>query len=782
MNDTGLTGRARDLTLGARFALSGGREGWLRTVLTAIGVGLGVALLLLATALPHMLSSRETRSLAREGAWGSSSKLPHAADDTLLIEGADTEYHGLSIRGRLLRADGIKAPAPPGVRHLPGPGEMVVSPALAKLLASDDGRLLRDRLDYRSVGTIGAQGLVGPSELTYYAGSDRLSTAGGAERADRYGITDGSPPMDTVLIVLIIMTCVVLLVPVTVFVATAVRFGGERRDRRLAALRLVGADRRMTRWIAAGEALCGSLLGLAVGTALFLLLRQLAPRVSFQGASVFAADLDPGAGFAGLIALTVPASAVLITLVALRGVAIEPLGVVRNAAGRQRRMWWRLLAPVIGLALLAPLSGKVNKATSVENYPIYQVATGSILLLIGVTALLPWLVEASVARLRGGPLPWQLATRRLQLNSGAATRAVSGITVAVAGAIALQMLFTGVQSDYEKATGQDPRRAQVQGTIPATTGGAARSYVEKFRTTPGVQAVVGLIDAYATKAGTSDEVTAITIGDCPTLRELARISSCKDGDVFVADNPSGGLTDTSRRFPPGTKLVVEEYESASGAAPRTLRWTVPSSAHAVQTRPDPTGERHDGVLATPSAVDARNLPNATTEVMLRLDRSDPDSLERVRNTAAHIDPAMYIRTMLSTKTDSNYAAIENGLLIGAIAILVLIGASMIVSTLEQLRERRRLLSVLVAFGTRRTTLGWSVLWQTAIPVVLGLALSVAGGLALGYVMLKLVSASVKDWLAFVPIVGAGAAVIALVTLASLPPLWHMMRPDGLRTE
>jgi hypothetical protein len=41
---------------------------------------------------------------------------------------------------------------------------------------------------------------------------------------------------------------------------------------------------------------------------------------------------------------------------------------------------------------------------------------------------------------------------------------------------------------------------------------------------------------------------------------------------------------------------------------------------------------------------------------------------------------------------------------------------------------------------------------------------------------------VKDRLAFVPIVGAGAAVIALVTLAGLPPLWHLMRPDGLRTE
>ncbi|MFE9556501.1 hypothetical protein ACFYMW_29245 [Streptomyces sp. NPDC006692] len=33
--------RLPDLGLGARFALTGGREGWVRTVLTALGVGLG---------------------------------------------------------------------------------------------------------------------------------------------------------------------------------------------------------------------------------------------------------------------------------------------------------------------------------------------------------------------------------------------------------------------------------------------------------------------------------------------------------------------------------------------------------------------------------------------------------------------------------------------------------------------------------------------------------------------------------------------------------------------
>jgi hypothetical protein len=30
--------------------------------------------------------------------------------------------------------------------------------------------------------------------------------------------------------------------------------------------------------------------------------------------------------------------------------------------------------------------------------------------------------------------------------------------------------------------------------------------------------------------------------------------------------------------------------------------------------------------------------------------------------------------------------------------------------------------------------------------------------------------------------GGGVGVIALVTLSSLPPLWRMMRPDGLRTD
>src|SRR5919197_1154802 len=70
---------------------------------------------------------------------------------------------------------------------------------------------------------------------------------------------------------------------------------------------------------------------------------------------------------------------------------------------------------------------------------------------------------------------------------------------------------------------------------------------------------------------------------------------------------------------------------------------------------------------------------------------------------------------------------RRGVLAGAVLTLALVGASLLVSLLEQVRERRRLLATLAAFGTRRATLGWSVLWQSAVPVALGLLLAIAAG-------------------------------------------------------
>ncbi|MEV5599161.1 ABC transporter permease [Streptomyces sp. NPDC052496] len=784
---SGLAVWFRDLVMGMRFAVGSGREGWTRTALTAVGVGLGVALLLGASSVPNLLSARSERSNARNIEL-TEQEAPRS-DSSFLFHRVGSQFRGESVDGVLLRPEGGHPVLPPGVDRMPGPGEAVVSPALKKLLDSPDGELLHDRLPYRVVGTIGRAGVIGPSEHYYYAGSDKLSLKdSGTNRAAAYGWRLQSPDMDPVLLVLILVGCVVLLMPVAIFIATAVRFGGERRDRRLAALRLVGADNHMARRIAAGEALLGSLFGLLVGAGLFLFGRQFIGAVDISSLNAYPTDLSPVPALAVLIALAVPASAVVVTLFALRGIAIEPLGVVRSAVPRRRRLWWRLPIPLVGLGLLAAF-GTVDKKTGSVN--TYLIGTGAVLTLLGLTMLLPWLVEAVVARFEGGPVPWQLAARRLQLSSSSAARAVSGITVAVAGAIALQMLFTAVGDDYTKDTGQDTSRAQLQVLLPARDGAATQKMIDAFQGTKGVSGVIATVGSRVVSPGPERSEggaplsTSLTVGSCETLQEISRPGPCKDGDVFLI-NGSGPDTYMDEDLPkvvrPGAEVLLNDFDENGRIVGRPSPWTLPRTIRPVTSRPDPAGEQTTGLFATTGAVEVKKLAEPTARAMVRLDPSVPDAAEHARNTAARIDVTANAFQLMDTSDDRRFVSVRNGLLIASVATMTLIAASMLVTTLEQLRERRRLLSVLVAFGTRRATLAWSVLWQTAVPMVLGLALAVAGGLGLGRVLLGLADKTGVAWSVVWPLPLFGAALVVIVTLLSLPPLWRMMRADGLRSE
>ncbi|MFF3614402.1 ABC transporter permease [Streptomyces sp. NPDC002580] len=770
---------SRDLTMGARFAVTGGREAWMRVLLTAVGVGLGVALLLLTTSFPNALDARQARESARNDITYSST-VRKKSDRTVIVALAGTTFHDEDIRGRLLEPEGARAPLPPGLSAFPAVGDMVVSPALDRLLKSSAGKLLRERLDYRVSGTIADSGLVSPHELAYYAGAEGLRpgdwSSGGAERLDHFGATPQSEPMDPVLVLLVLIVFVVLLMPVGVFIAAAVRFGGERRDRRLAALRLVGADGRMTRRIAAGEALAGALVGLVLGAGFFLLGRQLAGLITVFRVSVFPGDLSPTPALVALVVVAVPAAAVAVTLFALRGVVIEPLGVVRTARPARRRLWWRLLLPLGGLGLLYPMIGQGRDD---GDFNQYLVVGGVVLLLVGVTALLPWVVEAVVARLNSGGVAWQLAVRRLQLSSGTAARMVNGIAVAVAGAIALQMLFAGVDGDYSRAGDNDLTRAQMSLQVPGRV--PMDEAVRQLSATEGVTRTTALGQADVGDGRFEPGLqTSLTVGDCAALREAARLPSCEDGDIFAVTNTQWD-ENTASMNKAGRKLYVDpSYDSAKG---QEIPWTVPKGVKRAQPREDPSGGERGGFLFTPGALPAKATAAVRGTVYIQLDESVPDVRELVRNSAAKLDPLADPSTWTATIQSEKFRSIRTGLFVGATCVLVLIGASLLVSQLEQLRERKKLLSSLVAFGTRRRTLSMSVLWQTAIPIGLGLGLASVVGLTLGTVLLKMTDTPVAvDWTSVLSMTGVGAAVVALVTLLSLPPLIRLMRPDGLRTE
>ncbi|MFF1300571.1 MULTISPECIES: ABC transporter permease [unclassified Streptomyces] len=765
--------------MGVRFAFAGGREGWIRVLLTAVGVGLGVALLLLTTAIPSAMSARDDREAARTDMSFSATRIKKA-DDTLVVGYVTTTYHDKSVRGRELEPEGPKAPLPPGLSAFPAAGEMVVSPALKKLLESGDGKVLRERLPDRIVGTIGESGLIGSAELAFYRGAEGLApkiNGGFVDRIERFGAPEQSKePLDPVLLLLILVVFAVLLTPVAVFIAAAVRFGGERRDRRLAALRLVGSDARMTRRVAAGEAMAGAMVGLVLGAGFFMVGRQIAGSVELFDYSFFPSYLNPSPLLALLVAVAVPAAAVLVTQLALRGVVIEPLGVVRTAKPSRRRLWWRLLLPLGGLAMLYPMIGQGRDG---GNFNQYLTIGGVMLLLVGVTALLPWAVEAVVSRLGAGPVAWQLAVRRLQLSSGTAARMVNGIAVAVAGAIALQMLFAGVDGQYTERKDENVTGAQM--AVQLSTGSPVAEAKEKLAATRGVKHVYHLSDGYLGSSRVDPQNFApVSVGTCAALREVAKLPSCRDGDVFVL-RVGDYAYDTDKMVKSGNKVWFDDSDDSATTKP--VAWTVPKDFKVVQGTEDSARVGRAGVLMTPAALPSGADPLLTPEVYLGLDNAVPDAIEYVRNTTAAIDPYQEPIQITSSVRDENYASIRGGLFVGATCVLMLIGASLLVSQLEQLRERKKLLSALIAFGTKRSTLSLSVLWQTAIPVGLGLVLASTVGLTLGVVLLKMTDTPVSvDWASVLSMAGAGAAVVLVVTLLSLPPLLRLMRPDGLRTE
>jgi hypothetical protein len=383
-----------------------------------------------------------------------------------------------------------------------------------------------------------------------------------------------------------------------------------------------------------------------------------------------------------------------------------------------------------------------------------------------VTALLPWLVERFVARLGGGAVPWQLATRRLQLESGSAVRAVSGITVAIAGAIGLQMAFAGVEhgNRIERAQHAGDVTSYVDGMLPAEQPRVDAA----VRGAPGSGVVLPFEESDIQAGGRWAGV--LIVGSCEALRHYGRIGACRDGDAFVLRDDTPGVEAQAR---PGGVLEVDGKQ----------RWRVPASAPVVTIAADPVGWARGGVLATPGAMPPAVRAGAARSTFFSIDERVPDAIDHIRNAVAAVAPLAKVDTLDATLEAPGFAFIRRAIYAAATLVLLLIGASLLVGLLEQLRDRRRLLAALVAVGAQRSTLSWSVLIQTAIPVALGVGLSIATGVGLGAILLQIVSEPVRiDVAAIAVMAGAAAAVVMLVTTLSLPALWRLMRAEGLRTE
>ncbi|MER6990240.1 FtsX-like permease family protein [Saccharopolyspora hirsuta] len=775
-----MTNWLQDLAFGFRLAFTGHRP-WGRLAVTAVGIAVGVAVLLGAATVPNIHAARIERENVRN---------PVAAADTpgagVLVANSHALQFGDSfIRGMQLRNMRGDAPVAPGLTRNPEPGEMVVSPALQELLRSPGGELLRPRLPAEVVGVIGEDGLTGPGELFFYVGSDSLSPLSDQVSAVLHhfgesGHFDAQLDADSQLVLL--LSIAALLVPIVVYVAAAARLAEAARQRRLAAMRLVGATGRQVRRMAVGESLAGAVLGVALGWGLFALVRPVVEQVGTADLAIFSSDVRPVWSLALLITLGIPVLAAVVTTASLRGSIVEPLQVARRTSARPRKLAWRLVPVVAGLLGLAFIG--LEGLSSTSGLRVFLVSV--VLVLAGVPLVLPWCVERFAGRLGGGSTAWQLAVRRLQMTSGTAARSVSAIAVVVTGVIALQTLVASVgASAGDRVLGQDVDTSSVtiEAGLPEDPAAVQQS-VRELQALNGVDVRSAELISYGNPE--VDEYWTVHIADCAQIAALAVVTECADGDVFATTPRPGG-----ERVAGATLQLLHSYYGGTDrpTPEQPTSWTVPGAVRPANATAQ-SGEVD--VYVTPAA--ATGIPDSTRRVRIEVQldpTAPPEVVEHVRNVAAAhlVEPTASgghgsARTEPDRERDVALAAARLGLLAGALVVFALIGCSLFVSAAEQIQERRRPLAVLGAVGVPRRTMGWSLLLQNAVPMLVATALAAVTGLLMGVLVVVI---SQEDEIAFdVPgmlgLLAFAAIAVVVVTALSLPAARRATRPEGLRTE
>jgi ABC-type lipoprotein release transport system permease subunit len=743
--------------------------------LSAVGIMIATAVLLVAASVGNMTNQRDERSRS-DFAYD----VPVEGASVTYYYSAATEFRGDRVDINYVHGVEPDSPKPAGLPALPKAGEMYASPALIELLRSDEGALLRPRLTEKVAGTLDKSMVAMPGELIAWVGADESITDSQFSSAVYgFGAPSTNSDINPAMLALLLIGAVALLMPVFIFVSSASRIAGAERDRRLSALRLVGSGSRQVRRIAAAESLTSAFVGLALGAALFMIGRQFVEGIDLFGVRVYTSDVVPNPLLVVLIVLAIPAVSVLTALFALRRTIIEPLGVVRQGKPVRRHAWWRFGLIGAGVALLVTQLGAEENSDTWA----WAVTGGATLLLVGVPVLLPWLVERVAGQVTGGPPSWMLAIRRLQLDSGTSARVVGGVAIVLAGTIALQTVLLSVEGSVGLPGGSTEPPGSIQVSAEPEMAGAVERDLDGV---DGVRSVHTVYNTSVYPPGDDSNSFQVSVLDCAALRGLAGVRNCADGDVFLADAgyqppPKEGTTLEWRSYP---RKSASDYDPSDYTLAGT--WTVPTNAEHI--RLSTAVDLYATVLATPAAVGGLPSDDGVSTVFAGVgDDLTSDQLEGIRNAIAgagwQTSVWSYNTGPELNQNQRTYVAIRTALYAGSIFTLLLAGISLLVLALEHIRERRRQLAILAASGVPRGVLGRSLMWQVALPIGLGVAVAVITGVGLGALMMRLTHERLTiDW-AGVALLGGGAiALCLLVSAMTMPFLRSATRLTSLRTE
>ncbi len=750
------------IKLGLRLTFNGGREAVSRLVIIALAVMVGVAMLLATVAGINAVNAQNARY-----AWlatGAVSSGAQASADPLWGMLSSDYFDGQIITRADLAPTGPTSPVPPGIGHLPGPGQFYASPAMSRLLAATPAAELGARYPGQQIGTIGATALPAPDSLIIIVGHDpsQLSHVPGAVAVRSIntkppndcgdcaiGVGINSNGIDLILGVV----ALALLFPLLIFVTSATRLSAARREQRFAAMRLIGATPRQIAVIAAVEAGVAAVFGMAAGFGLFYALRPEIAKISFTGAPFFPGDLSLNVADVLLIAIGVPVAAMLAARLALRRVQISPLGVSRRVTPRAPRAY-RLIPLALGVAELAYVAPRVlrlgaHPRTGVEQVAVYL--PGFLVVMAGLVIAGPWLtMVGSKAILRWTRRPAMLiAGRRLADNPQTSFRAISGLVLA----LFVTSVAVGVITTFVANRG-----------APAVGSAASSTLVKDFNNDRTASGRIGTTSVPSIPTSVMSDLNAVLGVDAVAVVHT-------DPDVPQQD-----------RFPPTSLVSCAQWAGISGLGHCTPGADVATVEGGIDS----------GFIPAQTVWPAANVPtdrldSLPVQAIVVATNGSTAAIEQARTILEAADPYQWPPNTINefnndnTKLITEYQQLANVVILTSLPIA---GCSLAASIAAGLSERRRPFSLLRLTGVPIAVLRRVVALESAVPLLIAAVVSIA----MGFLAAQLFLRSQLDYTlrppgpAYYLIVVAGLVVSLGIIASTLPLLARVTGPEVVRNE
>lgn len=740
-----------ELWIGWRL-LTGRRSGLRQAGLIAFGVAIASSFLFSMASIPGAVVDRQTRDSHRE--WLTSGEPGGRDSEGMMAIGRDR--FGEEVITHLLITPGSDA-ALAGIDPSPKLGDVLVSPAFAKVLESDAS--LIERLRGEVTGLLPNSFLLEPSELisiSVVENEEILATG------DARDLPNAPPPSPDVTISsdVLFVTSVALLVlalPLVLFITAATSFGLERRRERIQVLSLAGAERRQIGLFILLETVSAAVVGLIGGLGLFLLARPLLASLRVGSRSSFSSALEPPLVLVGAVVAFVVATAVIVSLAGSRRLERAPTEAITNRV----QSIPGLVTMGLGIACLAVGVGSPTQTDA----PHPLALAGMVLTAIGF-ALNGKALTASIGRWLGSrtsDAATLLAARRMNRSPAEVVRP---LTAVVTGVLVVTAFFTITGTLLRSSNPRYDDLDDTQVVIEASQE-TLDTIANEIRGRSGVEAEV--VEALvAVESPVWDSPRLGVVAECEALTRVVDVTTggCSEGVVIaVSESVAAGSTLTVGSSPP---LFDQDAEANLVFNGSTFQGNFPAVA-----------------IIDPALLDDDFLSALTIAQLLVKFDPDQGELEDLRTAVVSAVPTAHVRSVAEIEFDQSASAREVRTLglVGLALVLTIAAFSLTVGTASHLLHNRNAYTFLRAGGLLPGQIGKLIALQSTVPLAVSAALGGVLGVGVGAaVALSAGSDPSVPWASVGLIYLVSVLLGVLVWVGFVPTLERLTSPTGLRFE